>query len=64
MDDSEVNRQKVSALRAGKVAAWVWIALAVLPILAILACCGLCGAGGLFGAVTGVEVSPSPGLTP
>ncbi len=50
-----VMGEAAGLIRAGKVAVWVWIALAVVPILGILACCGLCGLGGVIGAG-----SPSP----
>ncbi|MFG3715840.1 hypothetical protein [Micromonospora sp. NPDC047730] len=47
----EAERQRAGFFRAGKVAAWVWVAVTVIPLVLILVCCGLCLAGGTLGAV-------------
>lgn len=52
------QRARAGFFRAGQVAIWVWLVLALLPVLLVIACCGLCGVGGIGALI--VTPSPSP----
>ena len=43
------DQQKAGFFRAGTVALWVWIVLAVIPVVAVVGCRGLCGLGSVVG---------------
>lgn len=54
---SNIEDEKAGLFKAGKVALWIWVVLALIPVVAIIACCGLCGLGGIIGSV---NPSPTP----
>ena len=56
----ETEKEIAGLFRAGKVAVWVWIVLALTPVAIFVACCGLCGFGGVAASVFGVTPTPSP----
>lgn len=43
-----VDHEKAGLFRAGKIALWIWIVAAVVPLIAIVLCCALCGFGSIL----------------
>lgn len=55
----QAEQEKAGLFKAGKIALWVWIVLAVAPVVAVLGCCGLCMVSGVLGAAT-PTTTPTP----
>lgn len=58
-DYKEVESERAGLFRAGKVAIWVWVVLALVPVVVIVACCVLCSVGGIVGSVL-PTATPTP----